>query len=88
MAYDVHVFTLVRVEVQGIEAATMPEAIEQAIASVDFNALLNHSGYNWAEEHSHYLVDVCDSPDYSESRWYADKQHRFLLNRHSPDEVV
>ena len=88
MAYDVHVFTLVRVKVQGIEAETMPEAIEQAIASVDFDALLSHSEYNWAEGHSHYLVDLSGSPDYSESRWYADKENRFLLNRHGPDEEV
>lgn len=88
MAYDVHVFTLVRVRVQGIEAETMPEAIEQVIASVDFDALLSHSEYNWAEEHSHYLVDVHGSPDYSESRWYADKEHRFLLNLHSTDEEL
>jgi len=88
MAYDVHVFTAVRVKVQGIEADTMPEAIKQAISSVDFAALLSHPEYNWAEEHSHYLVDLCGSPDYSESRWYVDKEHRFLLNRHSLDEEV
>lgn len=88
LVYDVHVFTLVRVKVQGIEAETMPEAIERAIASVDFDAMLSHSGYNWAEEHSDYLVDLRGSPDYSESRWYADKEHRSRLNGHSPDEDV
>ena len=88
MAYDVHVFTLVRVKVEAIEADTMPEAIERAKASVDFDALLSHSKYNWAEEHSHYLVDLHGSPDYSESRWYTDKEHRYLLTRHSLNDDV
>jgi two-component SAPR family response regulator len=88
MVYDIHVFTLVRVKVEGIEANTMPEAIERARASVDFMSLLSHSKYNWAEEHSHYLVDLQGSSDYSESRWYTDKEHRYLLTHSGPDDDV
>jgi hypothetical protein len=86
MVYDVDVFTLVRVKVEGIEADSMPEAIERAIEAVDFNSLLSHPGYHWADEHSHYLVDFHGSSDYSESHWYANKEHRYLLSLHSPED--
>ena len=88
MVYDVHVFTLVRVKVEAIEADNMPEAIERARELVDFSSLLNHPKYNWADEHSHYLVDVHGSLDYSESQWYTDRVHRYLLAAHTPEDDV
>ena len=88
MAYDVHVFTLVRIKVEAIEANTMPEAIKRALESLNFDAMLDHPEYNWAEEHSHYLVDLHGSDDYSESCWFTDKVHRYLLTLHGPEDDV
>ena len=88
MAYDVHVFTLVRVKVESVEADTMPEAIERARELVDFGSLLDHPKYSWADEHSHYLVDLHGSSNYSESHWYTDKVHRYLLTLNTPEDDV
>lgn len=88
MTYDVHVFTVVRVKVEAIEADTMPDAIERARELLDFSSLLDHPKYNWADEHSHYLVDVHGSSDYSESHWYTDKVHRYLLTLHNAEDAL
>jgi len=69
--YDVHIFTVVRVKTVGIEAASQQEAMKKADESLDYNQLFSRlHGVEWAEEHSHALVDVHGDTEYENSRWY------------------
>lgn len=77
--FDVHLFSVVRVKIEGINAQSMPEAIEKAHGRIDLYAHFNREKpvTEWAEEISHYLVDARregepydDTVD--DSRWFAD----------------
>lgn len=71
MKYDVHLFTVVRVKVPGVEAESHSEAAKKAAEQTDMNALFNDAarGTEWADEHSHALVDVVGDKDYTKSKW-------------------
>jgi len=89
MKYDVHLFTVVRVKVCGVEADSHSEAAKKADEQVDMNALFNDTNQNvtteWAEEHSHALVDVVGDKEYSKSRWLSKDLSRPLrYNRSRP----
>ena len=71
--FDVHVFTVVRILIAAIPAATPEAAIQQALESPALTALdcaLISVDAEWAEEHSHFLVDVVGDEAHDESRWF------------------
>ena len=84
MRYDVHIFTVVRVKVVGVEAGSHEEAMQKADDQVDFNRLFSRiPGVEWAEEHSHALVDDHGDTEYENSRWYdADLKTLMGIEQH------
>jgi hypothetical protein len=79
-AYDVHLFPVVRIKVSGIEAASHREAIERALERVGSNlpAQLARAGAEYAEEISHYLVDVAGDEEYRQSQWFYSAEEPLL----------
>ena len=73
--YDVHVFAVIRRKISGISAATPTEAIRQTLAGPVVRRWLesftdaDESG-EFAEEISHYLVDVVGDEEFAQSRWF------------------
>jgi len=72
MAYNVHIFTVVRVTVEGMEGPTPLEAIVQAREAVDFYALFDRPNGAWAEKDDCYRVDVVGDEEYEQSQWFDD----------------
>lgn len=73
--FNVHVYTIVRVEVKNIEAPTAKEAAEFA-ATTNFYELLRGENYEWAEQHESYLVDPLyenGEVDYDHPEFFLDK---------------
>lgn len=74
--YDVHIFAVVRVKVPNVEASNRVQACKRAEDRVDFYGLLRQDhpqacveDMEYAEETSHYLVDVVGDIDYEKSKW-------------------
>lgn len=71
--YDVHLFTIVRVKIPDVEAFSYSEAAKKAAEQIDMESLFKTNNYRieteWAEEHSHALVDVVGDTEYAKSRW-------------------
>lgn len=80
MKYNVHLYALVRVKVNGIEAESQTEAIDKAEGLINFNDLFDddHPSYargvvdhiEYAEEIPHALVDEDGDRDYENSQLY------------------
>jgi len=78
MKYNVHVYTMVRVTVENVEAACQEDAVKKAIDEVDFNEIFDMRlplGYGakyteWAEEDAYYLVDEVGDGEYTNSKWW------------------
>jgi hypothetical protein len=90
MKFDVHIFTVVRVKISGVEAESHSEAAKKANESVDMNALFNDTDSQgivteWADEHSHALVDVVGDTEYTKSKWLCKDLTRTMnFNRPRP----
>jgi hypothetical protein len=92
MKFDVHIFTVVRVKISGVEAESHAEAAKKANESVDMNALFNSERFltqdvvtEWADEHSHALVDVVGDTEYTKSKWLSKDLTRTMnFNRPRP----
>jgi hypothetical protein len=78
--FDVHLYTVVRVKVPNVEAASMKEAIDKAEGLVDldrfFSGLRSANvkdmvSAEYADEIVHYLVDVQGDVDYRESQVFT-----------------
>jgi hypothetical protein len=67
--FDVHLYPVVRVKVAGITADSPQAAIQQALSQTDLYAACEAGG-EFAEEVSHYLVDVVGDAEYEQSRWF------------------
>ena len=92
MAYDVHICTVVRVKIPNIEAATPKEAISAAKESVDFDVMFNGRGRirgetEWAEEDSHYIVDVVIDEEYELTQSFLDATHVGYVQKMLEDGV-
>lgn len=84
MKYDVHLFPIVRVIVQGVNADNQAEAIAQALAKrPDLNMLLHRpsGGYEYADEISHFLVDEADDPEHLNSQFYEADGKTLLVDK-------
>ena len=77
-----HLFVIVRVKVPGVEASTHEEAVEKARqqAGQDFYERFATPDSEYAEEISHYLVDVTGDPEYNQSRWFYSEQNPLAAN--------
>lgn len=71
--YNVHIYVVVRVRVDGIEADDMPSAITKAEETQDFHTLFDCEADNieYAEDSDGYLVDVVGDGEYEQSRFYC-----------------
>ena len=87
MAYDVHIFTVVQVNLTGIDAVTPIEAIVQAKESVDFASLFPHPEFDWGEDHACYRVDVTGDQDKEQSEWFLDADHVDLVYKMLEDGI-
>lgn len=78
--YDVHLFPVVRIKVSGVAAASQREAIDAALAQTDLYAHFNRSECEFAEELSHFLVDVGGDNQYEQSRWFFCRETPLIAN--------
>ena len=71
-AYDVHLFAVVRVKVAGVTARSPQAAVEAAReqAAPSFYDRFDAPDGDYAEELSHYLVDVVGDDEYEQSVWF------------------
>jgi hypothetical protein len=77
--FDVHIFAVVRIKVQRVKAPTYQAAIAKAIKDTDlYRRCMNPDPDldEYAEENSHYLVDVRGDEEYAQSQWFADGAHK------------
>lgn len=77
MKYDVHLYAVVRVKVNDIEADSQTEAIDKAESLVNFNSLFDASRPSRVVEHVEYadevnaaLVDEQGDENYERSKFY------------------
>jgi hypothetical protein len=71
--FHVHLFPVIRLMVSDVIAATPQEAIQLAQAAMPAGRLdtcLRPMGGEWAEEFSHFLVDVAGDEEFSQSRFF------------------
>ena len=78
--FDVHLFPVVRIKVPGIEATSHIAAIEQAIAQIDLYVECESTNFEYAEELSHFLVDVTGDQEYENSQWFYSQDNPLLAN--------
>ncbi|HSG70753.1 MAG TPA: hypothetical protein VLA12_10085 [Planctomycetaceae bacterium] len=78
--FDVHLFPVVRIKVSGVAATSQREAIETALVQTDLHAHFSDSDGEFAEELSHFLVDVVGDEEYEQSRWYFSRETPVIAN--------
>jgi hypothetical protein len=83
MMYDVHIFAVVRLKVEGVQADNQQEAIHQAFQSIDLHAQFDGANTAYADEISSYMVDEVGDAEYGRTQCYLDKCHHEL---HTLDE--
>lgn len=69
MKYNVHIYPIVHIKVEGIEADSQEEAVKKAQDIVD----LNHTNFGdatYAEDIDGFFVDEEGDPEYIKSRFY------------------
>jgi hypothetical protein len=76
-SYDVIMYPIVIVKVNGVEAPDMEAAIKKAEASVDLNLLLSNSNpgsgvkyIGFADDFDGFMVDVAGDSDYSQTHLF------------------
>ncbi len=76
MKYTVHLYPIVMVKVEGVEAASQEEAIKKAEAQTDLHFLgtpylpQNVTGVVYADDIDCFHVDEENDPQYERSCWY------------------
>jgi hypothetical protein len=80
--YDVHLFPVIRLKVSGIAAASHREAIEKACAATvpDLYQRYETKDGDFAEEISHFLVDVVGDEQFECSRFYYSQTDPLVSN--------
>lgn len=78
MKYNVHLYPIMRVTFQGVEADSQEEAIKKAEEEFDGYALASHhGGVAYAEDMDGFCVDEVGDTEYTNSKWY-DKDSRLI----------
>ena len=75
MKYNVHIYAVVRLKVEGIEADTHRDAIRSALASVDLDREFQGERTEYAEDITSYVVDEVGDENYEHTRTYLDAAH-------------
>lgn len=78
--YDVHLFAVVRRKVSDVNATSHREAIESALAKTDLYTCFGGPETEYAEELSHFLVDVVGDDEYAHSQWYYSQDVPLMSN--------
>lgn len=68
MKYDVHIYAIVRVKVQSIEAESQTEAIEKARVNTDMEQAIQEGEFT--DEVTGYLVDEAGDAEFKNTRVY------------------
>ncbi len=90
--YTVHLYTLVRVKLTGIEAGSEREAIRKAEAAVDLHRLFdrdhpvpNVEHTEWSEATPEALVDHDGDLDFEHSTWWRLDKGEWVENTDPPE---
>ena len=75
MKYNVHIYAVVRLKVENIEADTHRDAICSALESVDFYREFEGKRTEYAEDITSYVVDEVGDESYEHTRTYLDADH-------------
>ena len=78
--FDVHLFPVLQIKVPGVEATSHIAAVEQAVAQTDLYAECESTKFEYAEEFSHFLVDVTSDQECENSRWFYSQDNPLLAN--------
>ena len=78
--FNVHLYPVVRLVVSGVEAASHQDAVEKAIEQTDLCTRFASADGEYAEEISHFLVDVVGDDDYAQSWWFYSRQSPLMAN--------
>jgi len=78
--FDVHLFPVVRLKASGVAAASLRKAIDEALAQTDLYAELAGPDREYAEELSHFLVDVVGDEQYEQSQWFYSRETPLMSN--------
>jgi hypothetical protein len=81
--YEVHVFAVIRRRISHISATSPAEAIKAAADRRSLSRWLDQfrdadTVGEFAEEFSHFLIDVADDPEFLESRWFHSAHHPLI----------
>jgi hypothetical protein len=78
--FDVHLFPVIRVRISGVEGPSHREAVEEALRHLGptFYARFKEPDSEFAEEFSHFLVDVAGDDDFRNSQWFYSSQEPLL----------
>lgn len=72
--FNVHIFAVVRVMVPGVDAVSQREAISKTLASTDLHAQFIDTDCEYAEELAYFAVDVVGDDEFSQTRWYDNRE--------------
>ena len=78
--FNVHLFPVVRIKVSSVEAPSHIEAVEQAVAQTDLYSECESTNFEYAEELSHFLVDVAADPEFENSQWFYSRNNPLRVN--------
>jgi len=78
--FNVHLYPVVRLAVSGVEAVSHQEAISKSLERTDLFARFASADGEYAEEISHFLVDVVGDEQYTQSLWYYGQQAPLMSN--------
>ena len=79
--FHVHVYPIVRIRVSDIVASSYRDAIEKAIDRLPPDVLYRRfetGDSEYAEEFSHFLVDVAGDKEFLRSQWYQSSQESLI----------
>lgn len=79
--FHVHLFAIVRREVRNVAAPSLRDAVEAALAQLsphEFSERFDSDTTEFAEEFSHFLVDVDGDDDFTQSRFLTSAQEPLL----------
>jgi hypothetical protein len=79
--FHVHLFAVVRREVRNVAAPSLRDAVEAAFAQLspqEFSERFDSDATEFADEFSHYLIDVDGDDEFTQSRFLTSVQEPLL----------
>jgi hypothetical protein len=81
MKYNVHMYAVVRVRVNDVEADSPVEAIRKAEDSVNWYDRFDRVDQEFAEEFAYHLVDVVGDEEYEQSQWFKWENGEYVADK-------